>query len=111
MHCRVKPGKSAAGNNYSSRLHAITANRNATREIEILLMAAIISVFLPFFSQAFQRGDSRVQSFQVALLLLPLLFDLAPRGLSVGCLKDTLNGLIQHGVEFGIGLLGREPFG
>jgi hypothetical protein len=25
VHCRVKPGKSAAGYDYSSRLHAITA--------------------------------------------------------------------------------------
>src|SRR4029453_6834725 len=28
VHCRVKPGKSATGNDYSSRFHAITANRN-----------------------------------------------------------------------------------
>ena len=27
----------------------------------------------------------------------------------IGRLKDTLNGRIQHGVVFGIGLLGREP--
>src|SRR4029077_7214944 len=30
--------------------------------------------------------------------------------LDSGRLKDTLNGLIQHGVELSIGLLGREPF-
>ena len=41
VHCRVKPGKSATGNDYSSRLHAITANRNATRAIKILLMEAL----------------------------------------------------------------------
>ena len=50
VHCRVKPGKSATGNDYSSRLHAITANRNATRAIKILLMAAIIQSFSIFFS-------------------------------------------------------------
>src|SRR4030095_12986052 len=44
------------------------------------------------------------------IVFLPLLIDVAARSLSVGCLKDTLNGLIQHGVELGIGLLGREPF-
>jgi hypothetical protein len=27
VHCRVKPGKSATGNDYSSRFHAIIANR------------------------------------------------------------------------------------
>src|SRR5437870_7164281 len=42
VHCRVKSGKSATGNDYSSRLHAITANRNATRAIETLLTDAII---------------------------------------------------------------------
>src|SRR5262245_24582519 len=31
------------------------------------------------------------------------------RLLGVGRLKDTLNGSIQHGVELGIGLLGRQP--
>ena len=50
VHCRVKPGKSATGDDYSSRLHAVTANRNATREIEILLMDAIIQFFPIFFS-------------------------------------------------------------
>src|SRR4029077_14321982 len=30
--------------------------------------------------------------------------------LDSGRLIDTLNGLIQHGVELGIRLLGREPF-
>jgi hypothetical protein len=50
VHCRVKPGKSATGNDYSSRFHAITANRNATRAIEILLMVAIIQSFPIFFS-------------------------------------------------------------
>ena len=42
VHCRVKPGKPAAGNDYSSRLHAVTANPNATRAIKIPLMAVII---------------------------------------------------------------------
>src|SRR6266487_3148382 len=50
VHCRVKPGEPATGNDYSSRLHAVTANRNATRAIEILLMAAIIRLFSIFFS-------------------------------------------------------------
>ena len=51
VHCRVKPGKSATGNDYSSRFHAITANRNATRaiKIKILLMAAIIQSFSHLF--------------------------------------------------------------
>src|SRR6059058_3748771 len=39
VHCRVKPGKSATGNDYSSRLHPITANHTTTRVINILLMA------------------------------------------------------------------------
>jgi hypothetical protein len=50
VHCRVKPGKSTTGNEYSSRLHAITPNLNATREIKILLMAAIIRSFSHLFS-------------------------------------------------------------
>jgi hypothetical protein len=49
VYRRVKPGKSATGNDYSSRPHAITANRNATRAIEILLMAAIIQCFSHLF--------------------------------------------------------------
>jgi hypothetical protein len=49
VHCRVKPGKSATGNDYSSRLHAVTANRNATRAIKILLMAAIMQSFSHLF--------------------------------------------------------------
>src|SRR6266550_3904956 len=59
VHCRVKPGKSAAGNDYSSRLHPITANRNATRAIKILLKAFHHSVFFPSFSQAFRRLNFR----------------------------------------------------
>src|SRR6476661_9967579 len=55
VHCRVKPGKSATGNDYSSRLHVVTANRNATRAIKILLMTAIIQAF----SQVFQRLNCR----------------------------------------------------
>src|SRR6516165_1362780 len=31
--------------------------------------------------------------------------------LSVGRLEYTLNGFVNDGVELGIGLLGREPFG
>jgi hypothetical protein len=54
VHCRVKPGKSATGNDYSSRFHAITANRNATRAIEILLMAAIIQSFFHLFLKPFR---------------------------------------------------------
>src|SRR5213083_26587 len=42
LHCRVKPGKSATSNDYSSRLHANSTNRNAIRVIKILLMVAII---------------------------------------------------------------------
>jgi hypothetical protein len=53
VHCRVKPGKSAAGNEYSSRLHAIARNRIATREIKILLMNAIIRSFSHFFLKLF----------------------------------------------------------
>jgi hypothetical protein len=56
---RIKPGKPATSNDYSSRLHAITVNRNATRAIDILLMDAIIQSFLPSFSQAFQRLSFR----------------------------------------------------
>src|SRR4029077_9205042 len=50
VHCRVKPGKPTTGNDYSSRFHAITANRNATRVIKILLMAPSFSLFPIFFS-------------------------------------------------------------
>jgi len=50
VHCRVKPGEATTGNDYSSRFHTITANRNATRTIEILLMVAIIQSFSHFFS-------------------------------------------------------------
>ena len=53
VHCCVKPGKSATGNDYSSRLHAVTANRNATRAIKILLMAAIIQSFSHLFLKLF----------------------------------------------------------
>src|SRR6266513_4123216 len=54
VHCRVKPGKPAAGNDYSSRLHAVNANRNATRAIKILLMTAIIQSFSHLFLKLFQ---------------------------------------------------------
>jgi hypothetical protein len=54
VHRRVKPGKSATGNDYSSRLHVVTANRNATRAIEILLMDAIIQPFSHLFLKLFQ---------------------------------------------------------
>jgi hypothetical protein len=50
VHCRVQPGKSAAGNDYSSRLHPITANRNAIRVINILLRPPSFSLFPIFFS-------------------------------------------------------------
>jgi hypothetical protein len=53
VHCRVKPGKSATGDDYSSRLHAITANRNATRAIETLLTDAIIQSFSHLFLKLF----------------------------------------------------------
>jgi hypothetical protein len=53
VHRRVKRGKPAAGNDYSSRLHAITANRTATREIEILLMDAIVQSFSYLFLKRF----------------------------------------------------------
>jgi hypothetical protein len=49
VYCCVKPGKSATGNDYSGRLHAATAICNATREINILLIAAITRSF-PIFS-------------------------------------------------------------
>jgi hypothetical protein len=49
VYCRIKPGKSATSNDYPSRFHAIIANRNATREIEILLMAVIIQSFSHLF--------------------------------------------------------------
>src|SRR5258705_12786665 len=50
VHCRVQPGKPAAGNNYSSRLHPITANRNAIRVINILLRPPSFSLLLIFLS-------------------------------------------------------------
>jgi len=58
VHCRVKPGKPTTGNDYSSRFHALTANRNAIREIEILLMAAIIQSFFHLFLKPFSAGIS-----------------------------------------------------
>src|SRR5207247_7449316 len=51
VYCRVKPGKSATGNDYSSRLHPITANRNAIRVINILMWPPSFS-FLPIFSSS-----------------------------------------------------------
>src|SRR6266699_3404110 len=57
VHSRVKPGKSATGNDYSSRLHANTANRNTTRVINILLVAFHHSVFFPSSSQACGSGN------------------------------------------------------
>src|SRR5262245_20544059 len=36
LYCPVKPGKSAAGNDYSGRAHAVNPNRNATLAINIL---------------------------------------------------------------------------
>jgi hypothetical protein len=68
MHCRVKPGKSAAGNEYSSRLHAITPNLNATREIKILLMAAIIRPFSHLFLKLFSLEILENLSFLGAIL-------------------------------------------
>jgi hypothetical protein len=53
VHCRVEPGEPTTGNDYSSRLHAITANRNATRAIETLLTDAIIQSFSHFFLKLF----------------------------------------------------------
>jgi hypothetical protein len=53
VHCRVEPGKSATGDDYSSRLHAVTANRNATRAIKILLMRAIMQSFSHLFLKLF----------------------------------------------------------
>src|SRR5262249_9560395 len=51
-----KPGKSATGNDYSSRFHAITEDDNATRAIKILVIAAIVQFFLMAFARkAFQR--------------------------------------------------------
>ena len=63
----------------------------------------------PFFSsrRTMFAPFGRVQSFRVALLLLPFLIDVAARSLSVGCLKDTLNGFVQRGVELSGGLLSR----
>jgi hypothetical protein len=49
VHCRVKPGEPTTGNDYSSRFHAITVNRNATRAINILLMVSIIQSFSHLF--------------------------------------------------------------
>jgi hypothetical protein len=59
VYRRIKPGKSATGNEYSSRFHAITANRDATRAIKILFMVAIVQSFSHLFSQAFQRLNFR----------------------------------------------------
>src|SRR6266516_2345285 len=53
VYCRVKPGKSATGNDYSSLLHPITANCNATRAIKILLIAVIIQSFSHRFLKLF----------------------------------------------------------
>jgi hypothetical protein len=53
LHCRIKPGKSATGNDYSSGLHANSANRNATRVIKILLMVAIIESSFHLFLKPF----------------------------------------------------------
>jgi len=52
VHCRVKPGEPAAGNDYSSRFHAITANR----VIEILVMVAIIQSFSHLFLKLFSAA-------------------------------------------------------
>src|SRR4029453_13937381 len=51
VHCRIKPGKPPPANDYSSRFHVITANRNATRaiKIKILVMASIIQSFSHLF--------------------------------------------------------------
>jgi hypothetical protein len=48
----VDPGEPTTDNDYSSRFHAITANRNATRaiKIKILVMAASFSLSPIFFS-------------------------------------------------------------
>src|SRR5262249_40475624 len=56
MHRGVKPGKPATGNDYSSRFHAVTLNRNATRAIKILLMAAIVQSFSPIFFSSFSAS-------------------------------------------------------
>ena len=56
VHCRVKPGKPTTGNDYSSRLHAITANRNATRAIKILLIAVVIQSFSHLFLKLFSAA-------------------------------------------------------
>ena len=50
VHCRIKPRKPTAGNDYSSRFHTITPNHNATRAIKILLMVVLIQSFPIFFS-------------------------------------------------------------
>jgi hypothetical protein len=49
VHCCVKPGEPTTGNDYSSRLHAIIPNRNATRETKILLIDAIVQSFSHLF--------------------------------------------------------------
>src|SRR4029077_328792 len=54
VYCRVKPGESAGGNEYSRRLHAFTPNLNATRQIEILLMDAIIQSVSHLFLKLFR---------------------------------------------------------
>src|SRR5262245_23801060 len=54
LYCRVKPGKPATRNDYSRRLHVVTANRNATHVIKILLMASIIQSFSHFFLKLFR---------------------------------------------------------
>jgi hypothetical protein len=53
VHGRVKAGKAATGDDYFSRLHAVTANRNAIREIRILLLAATIQSFSHLFLKLF----------------------------------------------------------
>jgi hypothetical protein len=53
VHCCVKPGESAASDDYFSRLHTITPNTNATRAIKILLMVGIIQSFSYLFLKLF----------------------------------------------------------
>src|SRR4030095_12526184 len=52
--CAERQAHTSTAYVYSSRLHAVTANRNATREIKILLMAAIIQSFSHLFLKLFR---------------------------------------------------------
>jgi hypothetical protein len=68
VHCRVKPGEPATGNDDSRRFHTITANRNPTRAIKILLIPAIIQSFSQSFLKLLNLEISQNLNFSRAWL-------------------------------------------